>query len=152
MRVSATLLRQSIFVPFKKQIQKQVEEVPQIMVKAGSEYEKTGLTGIYQHPNPKPALQALYGMTLDLLQHKFPEYSIYRQSVENLTKQRLAIIENNDITEVIEEKIGNGLIEEVIIQAHDEYELAKDMAEAKCWEDLQDKPLDDQWVYFGKRV
>lgn len=112
----------------------------------------TGLTGIYQHPNPRPALISLYKATLGELAEKFPADSIYRQSVENLTKARLAIVEANEVVEKIENQIGCGLIEEVIIQANEELELSKKMAEWKVWEPLEEKPLDDQWVYFGKKV
>lgn len=86
------------------------------------------------------------------LSEKFPADSIYRQSVENLTKSRLAIVENNEVVEKIENEIGCGLIEEVVIQANEELELAKKMAEWKVWEPLQEKPLDDQWSYFGRKV
>lgn len=112
----------------------------------------TGLTGILQHPNPRPALISLYKATLTELSEKFPADSIYRQSVENLTKSRLAIVENNEVVEKIENEIGCGLIEEVVIQANEELELAKKMAEWKVWEPLQEKPLDDQWSYFGRKV
>lgn len=127
---------------------KQAEEV---LVKAAAG-NPTGLTGIYQHPNPRPALISLYNHTLSTLNTKFPSSSIYRQSVEALTKNRLKIVEENDITEEIENKIGGGLIEEVIIQAHEELTLANELAELKCWEELEEKPLDDQWVYFGKKI
>jgi NADH dehydrogenase (ubiquinone) 1 alpha subcomplex subunit 5 len=54
------------------------------------------------------------------------------------------------VTEIIESKIGNGLIEEILIQAGDEYDLVKKMAEWKPWEELEEKPLADQWKYFEK--
>ncbi|GMM31931.1 hypothetical protein DAMA08_046760 [Martiniozyma asiatica (nom. inval.)] len=112
----------------------------------------TGLTGIYQHPNPVPVLKGLYAETLLQLKAKFPESSVYRQSVENLTKARLAVVESEEVVEKIEEKIGCGLIEEVIIQADEELELLGQMAEWKVWESLEEKPEADQWVYFGKKV
>jgi NADH dehydrogenase (ubiquinone) 1 alpha subcomplex subunit 5 len=110
-----------------------------------------GLTGIYQHPNPRPALIALYEATLKELQDKHPKDSVYRQSIENLTAHRKQIVEDNEVSEVIENKIGAGLIEEVVIQAHEELELAKKMSEWKPWEELEEKPLEDQWVYFNKK-
>ncbi|OUT20331.1 hypothetical protein CAS74_004578 [Pichia kudriavzevii] len=112
----------------------------------------TGLTGILQHPNPRPALISLYNATLAELKARFPPESIYRQSVENLTKARLAVVESNEVVEKIENEIGCGLIEEVIIQANEELELLKKMAEWKVWEPLEEKPLEDQWVYFGKKI
>lgn len=112
----------------------------------------TGLTGILQHPNPRPALISLYKATLNELSERFPADSIYRQSVENLTKSRLAIVESNEVVESIESQIGCGLIEEVVIQAHEELELLKKMAEWKVWEPLEEQPLPEQWVYFGKKI
>lgn len=127
---------------------KQAEEV---LVRAAGG-NPTGLTGIYQHPNPRPALISLYNHTLTYLDTKFPKESIYRQSVEALTKNRLKVVEETEIVEEIENKIGGGLIEEIIIQANDELSLAKELSELKCWEELEEKPLDDQWVYFGKKI
>lgn len=127
---------------------KQAEEV---LVRAASG-KPTGLTGIYEHPNPRPALIALYNHTLKVLDTKFPKESIYKQSVEALTKNRLAVVEAEEITENIENKIGGGLIEEIIIQADEELHLAHELAELKVWEELEDKPLEDQWVYFGKKI
>lgn len=53
----------------------------------------TGLTGVFTHSAPRSTLLFLYNSTLDKLQH-FPEHSVYRQSVEALTKHRLAIVES----------------------------------------------------------
>lgn len=61
-------------------------------------------------------------------------------------------MEENEIKEVIENKIGGGLIEEIVVQANDELALAKDLSSLKAWEELEEKPLDDQWVYFGKKI
>ncbi|KAK6465229.1 hypothetical protein DFJ63DRAFT_14993 [Scheffersomyces coipomensis] len=133
---------------FSRTLFKQAEEV---LVKAASGYP-TGLTGLYQHPNPRPALISLYNHTLTVLDTKFPKESVYRQSVEALTKNRLKIVEEEEITENIENKIGGGLIEEIVIQAHEELNLANELASLKVWEELAEKPLDDQWVYFGKKV
>lgn len=52
----------------------------------------TGLTGLLTHPAPRSTLMYLYSTTLTKLQ-KIPESSVYRQSVEALTKKRLAIVE-----------------------------------------------------------
>lgn len=119
-----------------------------ILVKAG-EGNPTGITGIYQHPNPRPALLALYDATLKELE-KFPKDSVYRQSVEGITQTRKEVVEQNEIHEVIESKIGGGLIEEVVIQAGEELELAKFLAEHKPWEELIEKPDEGQWKYFDR--
>ncbi|CAG89023.2 DEHA2F07546p [Debaryomyces hansenii CBS767] len=128
-----------------------LRQAEEVLVKAASG-NPTGLTGIYQHPNPRPALIALYNHTLTVLDTKFPKESVYKQSVEALTRNRLKVVQEEEITENIENKIGGGLIEEIIIQAHEELGLANDLSSLKCWEELEEKPLDDQWVYFGKKI
>ncbi|CUM45474.1 uncharacterized protein AC631_02052 [Debaryomyces fabryi] len=128
-----------------------LRQAEEVLVKAASG-NPTGLTGIYQHPNPRPALIALYNHTLTVLDKKFPKESVYKQSIEALTKNRLKIVQEEEITENIENKIGGGLIEEIIIQAHEELGLANELSLLKCWEELEEKPLDDQWVYFGKKI
>ena len=52
----------------------------------------TGITGLFTHSSPRATLLYLYTTTLDKLK-AVPEHSIYRQSVEALTKQRLSIVE-----------------------------------------------------------
>lgn len=110
----------------------------------------TGITGVLQHPNPKPALQALYKATLAELEG-FPSDSVYRKAVHNLTTARLAVVEAEEVVEKMEAQIGCGLIEEVVIQADEELQLVKKMKEWKVWEPLQDKSNPDQWVYFGNK-
>lgn len=128
-----------------------LRQAEEVLVRA-AKGNHTGLTGLYTHPNPRPALISLYNHTLKVLEKKYPQESVYRQSVEALTKNRLAIVEANEVTEHIENQIGGGLIEEIVIQAHEELQLAKELAELKVWEELEEKPLDDQWVYFGKKI
>ena len=52
----------------------------------------TGLTGIATHASPRATLLYLYTSTLDKLKLA-PEHSVYRQSVEALTRHRLALVE-----------------------------------------------------------
>jgi len=52
----------------------------------------TGLTGLYTHASPRSTLLYLYSSTLEKLK-AVPEHSLYRQSVEALTKHRMSIIE-----------------------------------------------------------
>lgn len=56
-------------------------------------YTPTGLTGVVTHPAPRPHLMYMYNNTLDKLK-QLPESSVYRQSVEALTRHRLAIVES----------------------------------------------------------
>ena len=65
-------------------------------VKSASKYLEantpTGLTGLSTHPAPRPALIYTYRKTLSKLT-QLPTSSVYRQSTEALTKQRLQIVE-----------------------------------------------------------
>jgi NADH dehydrogenase (ubiquinone) 1 alpha subcomplex subunit 5 len=51
----------------------------------------TGLTGLPTHASPRSTLLYLYNSTLEKLQ-AVPEHSLYRQSVEALTKHRLGLV------------------------------------------------------------
>lgn len=128
-----------------------LRQAQEVLVKSASG-KRTGLTGIYEHPHPRPALITIYKATLTNLREKFPASSVYRQSAEKLTQERLGIVESTESHREIEDKIGCGLIEEVVLQANDEHELANKLAEWKCWDDLEEVPLEDQWVYFGRKV
>ncbi|KAK9472337.1 ETC complex I subunit conserved region-domain-containing protein [Dipodascopsis tothii] len=110
----------------------------------------TGLTGIFTHPAPLPALMSVYSQTLVEL-GKFPADSVYRQSVENLTRHRMAIVEKGGVNEVIEKQIGAGLIEEILIQAGEELSLTRKMLEWKPWEPLEEQPPETVWQYFDRK-
>ncbi|KAF7590535.1 hypothetical protein BBP40_002676 [Aspergillus hancockii] len=56
-------------------------------------FAPTGLAGLQTHPSPRPTLIYLYTTTLQKLK-LFPESSVYRQSTEALTRQRLQIVES----------------------------------------------------------
>ncbi|KAJ6262438.1 hypothetical protein Dda_3246 [Drechslerella dactyloides] len=52
--------------------------------------------------------------------------------------------------ETIETQLGTGLIEEVIVQAFEEYKLVDEMAKSKPWEPLVEQPVEGQWTYFER--
>jgi NADH dehydrogenase (ubiquinone) 1 alpha subcomplex subunit 5 len=51
----------------------------------------------------------------------------------------------------LEQKIGAGLIEEVIQVAEGELGLIETMEKSKVWEDLDEKPAEGQWTYFDRK-
>ena len=62
-----------------------------------------------------------------------PETAQYRVSVEMLTKQRLDVVSKEDISPAqMEEEIGAGQLEELILQAKDELSLIPKMAGMLC--------------------
>ncbi|KAI0033157.1 NADH2 dehydrogenase [Vararia minispora EC-137] len=111
----------------------------------------TGIVGLKVHPNPLPELTKVYEDTLTLLA-KLPDYSVYRQGTEALTRHKLSVVQkaNGDIAEV-EKGLDEGQIEESLMIANDEFELVDKMAEWKAWEPLEEKPEPGQWEYFGKQ-
>lgn len=97
----------------------------------------TGLTGLAVHPSPLPALLQTYASTLSLAS-QMPPSAVYRQAVESITKERIAAIEElghqgaeKDI-EAVEARIGMGLVEELIVMAEGELQLAAKMLEWKA--------------------
>ncbi|KAI0409642.1 ETC complex I subunit conserved region-domain-containing protein [Xylaria palmicola] len=56
-----------------------------------------------------------------------------------------------DQVEEIENKIGAGLIEEVVQMAESELKLIDIMREAKVWESLEEQPPAGQWEYFERK-
>ncbi|KAJ6103610.1 hypothetical protein N7486_003832 [Penicillium sp. IBT 16267x] len=58
-------------------------------------------------------------------------------------------LEADQIAE-IEQKIGAGLIEEIIQVAEAESILVDEMHKAKVWEELEEKPAPGQWTYFER--
>jgi len=90
----------------------------------------TGITGINSNPNARNQLISVYNATLQSLKD-IPEYAVYRQSVEALTKERLKIVESTEDTNAIEAKIGQGLVEEVVDAAEKELVLLEKMKQWK---------------------
>ncbi|KAI1757199.1 ETC complex I subunit conserved region-domain-containing protein [Xylaria castorea] len=56
-----------------------------------------------------------------------------------------------DQVEEIENKIGAGLIEEVVQMAESELKLIDILHEAKVWEGLEEQPPAGQWEYFERK-
>lgn len=83
----------------------------------------TGITGLAVHPNPLPDLTKTYESTLSAL-HEIPKSSVYRQSVEALTLNKLKILKgaNGDVSKV-EKELDEGQIEQALDVAKDELAL-----------------------------
>ncbi|GAA5837277.1 hypothetical protein JCM9279_005639 [Rhodotorula babjevae] len=113
----------------------------------------TGITGIPVHPEPLSALVDSYQSTLNVLD-KIPASAVYRQSAEAITRERLAAVErlggdgDEASIEQVEQAIGAGIVEELLMQATDELKLAGKMIEFKSWEELEEAPAPGQWEPF----
>ncbi|KAF3397032.1 hypothetical protein DPV78_007536 [Talaromyces pinophilus] len=71
----------------------------------------------------------------------FHQETINWESEPSLEAEQIAEIEN---------KIGAGLIEEVIQVAEGELSLVDELAKAQVWEELAEKPKPGQWTYFSR--
>jgi NADH dehydrogenase (ubiquinone) 1 alpha subcomplex subunit 5 len=113
----------------------------QATVAASSHIPRTKTTlpivGLAVHQAPLPSLLHTYNSTLSLLQ-QIPASAVYRQSVESITKERADIVKqlggkgSEDEIEAVEHRIGAGYIEEVLVQAEEEFALTAKMLEWKA--------------------
>ncbi|CAH3114648.1 unnamed protein product [Pocillopora meandrina] len=106
----------------------------------------TALVGLAVSKAPREALTKLYKETLVLL-GSMPKSAQYRIHTEQITKQRLDVVEQESDIPQLENKLGAGQIEEVIQQAEDELSLAKKMQDWQPWEPLENPPPADQWKW-----
>ncbi|CAG0904307.1 unnamed protein product, partial [Darwinula stevensoni] len=106
----------------------------------------TGLTRLAVAKTPHHTLSVLYGKILRCVQ-KMPSDAAYRRYTEEIVKERVIAVEEEPNIFKLEERIGSGQVEEVILQAENELYLARKMLEWKPWEPLVDKPPDNQWKW-----
>ncbi|KZW02136.1 hypothetical protein EXIGLDRAFT_829682 [Exidia glandulosa HHB12029] len=115
-----------------------------------------------EHRTPVEILVETYEHTLGLLASgAFPETSVYRQSVEAITRRKLDAVRKagsdpasvEDALRSIGEIGLGGLtanegIEGAIDTATDELRTAENMAQWKAFEPLEEAPPPRQWEYF----
>ncbi|XP_034237762.1 NADH dehydrogenase [ubiquinone] 1 alpha subcomplex subunit 5 [Thrips palmi] len=107
----------------------------------------TGLTGMGVARHPASTLKGLYGKILRSLA-KMPDDAAYRKYTEEVIRDRAAVVEKHGANwKNIEQEINCGQIEELIIQAENELNLARKMVLWKPWEPLVTKPEPDQWKW-----
>ena len=97
----------------------------------------TGLSMVDVEPFPRLKLMKLYYMTLEEIRD-MPDSYRYKFFVEEQTKFRMNVVDTTKSIKEIEEKISWGLVEELIIQAHNELKLMKIMKRWKPWEREKD--------------
>jgi NADH dehydrogenase (ubiquinone) 1 alpha subcomplex subunit 5 len=67
-----------------------------------------------------------------------PSESVYKTSTETLIKNRLQMLQESSSISQFEEKVGAGIVEELIEDAQGELALVDKMAQAKPWEPLEE--------------
>jgi len=93
----------------------------------------TGLVYMDVEPFPRMKLMKIYYIILDKLK-ELPKNAGYRVFVEELTKYRMRIVEDNEDVDEIERLIGFGCIEELIDAANHEISCIRAMKIHKPWE------------------
>lgn len=106
----------------------------------------TALVGLTVAKEPRETLLKLYNETLKVLGN-MPQSAQYRINAEQITKQRLGLVEQETDVPTLEQKLGAGQIEEVIKQAEDELSLCNKMQDWKPWEPLQTPSPENQWKW-----
>ncbi|XP_050310562.1 NADH dehydrogenase [ubiquinone] 1 alpha subcomplex subunit 5 [Anthonomus grandis grandis] len=113
---------------------------------SGALKKTTGLTGLAVSTNPHHTLGVLYGKILRTLQ-KMPESAAYRRHTEAVIQERTEILRATPCVEEAEKKINCGQLEEVIVQAENELQLARKMLTWKPWEPLVKAAPAEQWAW-----
>merc|ERR1712072_21107 len=93
----------------------------------------TGIVGVEADPNAPETLRHLLKQILREVK-VIPEAAQYRVSVEVMANERLAVVSKDISPEQMEEEIGQGQLEELILHAKDELSLIPKMAEWKPWD------------------
>jgi len=107
----------------------------------------TGLTGIPVHPDGGNQLRMLYGKILRVLD-KMPTEAAYRKYTGAIVSERLAVVNSHPGDPgAIERKINCGQVEELILQAEKELDLARKMVKWRPWEPLVEEAPPSQWKW-----
>ncbi|CAG2060279.1 unnamed protein product [Timema podura] len=108
--------------------------------------QTTGLTGLVVSKHPHHTLGILYNKILRSLQ-KMPSDAAYRKYTEKIISERARIVETTSTVSEIENNIGCGQVEELIVQAENELVLARKMLGWKPWEPLVQDAAPHQWAW-----
>ncbi|XP_037077846.1 NADH dehydrogenase [ubiquinone] 1 alpha subcomplex subunit 5-like [Pollicipes pollicipes] len=106
----------------------------------------TGLTGLAVVNNPHHRLTVLYEKIQRVLV-RMPQEAAYRRSTEAIVAERQAVLQAEKDPVMVEQKLGCGQCEELIVQAENELVLAKKMLQWKPWEPLVEQAPTSQWKW-----
>jgi len=113
---------------------------------AGAVKMTTGLTGLAVARDPHKTLTILYSKILSVLQ-KMPESAAYRKHTQVVIAERLQAVKQEPSVSGLEQRLNGGQVEEVIIQAERELNLARRMLEWRAWEPLVQEAPPNQWKW-----
>lgn len=95
----------------------------------------TGISGLQVDPSARLNLVKLYGeLRVKLIQ--LPEDYVYRRGMLAVLENRTKMLKNESLSDLdLENEIGEGQLEELIEQAHDEMKLVEKLSnDWKPWE------------------
>eukprot|EP00349_Pseudokeronopsis_sp_Brazil_P001051 CAMPEP_0202965028 /NCGR_PEP_ID=MMETSP1396-20130829/9144_1 /ASSEMBLY_ACC=CAM_ASM_000872 /TAXON_ID= /ORGANISM="Pseudokeronopsis sp., Strain Brazil" /LENGTH=156 /DNA_ID=CAMNT_0049687615 /DNA_START=175 /DNA_END=645 /DNA_ORIENTATION=- len=102
----------------------------------------TGLAFMDVEPFPRMKLMKLYHLTLQEIQD-LPDNYGYKFLSQELTRFRMKVVDETKSIRAIEEKIAHGIVEELIVQAHNELKLIRLMKRWKPWEGVLNEVEDE---------
>ncbi|XP_058833469.1 NADH dehydrogenase [ubiquinone] 1 alpha subcomplex subunit 5 [Topomyia yanbarensis] len=118
---------------------------------SGAIKKATELTGLAVAKNPHHTLTALYNKILRAVA-KMPQDAAYRRYTEQVVNERVKCVASSPTVREIEEKINCGQVEELIIQAENELNLARKMLGWKPWEPLIKHAPATQWAWPPAKI
>ena len=105
----------------------------------------TGLAYVDVEPYPRMKLMKLYYIALQE-NEKLPDKYGYKLISRELTRFRMKVVDENMSIKAIEDKIAMGMIEQLIIKAHEEVQLLKIMNEWQPWDHLSTPEEDEEFL------
>lgn len=114
----------------------------------GKEWDGEGLEPTTEGPTRTPEEEARFNSIMEEGYQDELKDTDFDQT-ELLKWENEPALEADQIND-IEQKIGAGLIEEVVQVAEGELKLVDEMAKAQVWEELAEKPQPGQWTYFER--
>lgn len=122
------------------------KSAPELKMAANVGKVSTCLTRMAVATNPHHTLGVLYSKSLRALA-KMPADYAYRKHAEQLINERAEMVKLTPDVAELEQKVGCGQIEEVIVQAENELRLCRRVLEWRSWEPLASEPPPNQWKW-----
>ena len=104
----------------------------------------TGIAYLDVEPFPRMKLMKLYYLILQEVK-TLPEEYPYKYLVREMTHFRMKVVDENMSVRDIEKKIAHGLVEELIVQAHNELKLLRLIGRWKPWEAFAESAENDKY-------
>ena len=108
--------------------------------------DTTGLTGLPVEPEASRIYPILIDRTLELLETKYPEDSVYAKTMIDFYQDRKALFDGAESIADFEEKVGS-TVEMQMFAVRNELNLAESLHLDEVWEALEEEAPAGQWVW-----